>query len=139
MSFNYKIEEYHWRIIMLRTFVLRSTGWVILAIALIIVANGCGKKSPTSPPNNNGNSTARSISISGFYFIPSATNISVGDTVTWRNNDSVPHTVTSDAGSELHSPSLSLGQTYRHVFSAAGTFSYHCSVHPGMRGSVVVR
>ena len=80
------------------------------------------------------------VSISGFAFSPATLNIGVGDTVTWTNNEStaIPHTVTSDTGTELNSATLNPTNTYSHTFTTAGTFTYHCSIHPTMHGSVVV-
>lgn len=78
------------------------------------------------------------VNIMGFAFNPSSLTISAGDTVTWTNQDSVSHTVTSDTGSEISSSSLSQGSTYSHTFNQAGTFSYHCSIHTSMKGTVTV-
>lgn len=83
--------------------------------------------------------TPASVAISNFSFNPSALTVSVGTKVTWTNNDSVPHTVTSDTGNTLGSLTLSSGQSYSHMFTQVGTFSYHCSVHPGMTGTIVVQ
>jgi amicyanin len=78
------------------------------------------------------------VTIQGFVFNPSELNIKTGDTVTWTNKDSAPHTVVSDSGSELDSPSLSQGQTFSHTFNQAGTFNYHCGLHLSMKAKVVV-
>lgn len=78
------------------------------------------------------------IKISGYAFSPKSLTVNVGDSVVWTNEDSVSHTVTSDSGSELSSSFLSKGQTYPHTFSQKGTFLYHCSPHPGMKGTIVV-
>jgi plastocyanin len=81
-----------------------------------------------------------SVSISNLAYSPATININVGDTVTWTNNEAsnIPHTVTSDSGSELGSPLFGPGLTYSHTFSTAGTFAYTCTVHPTMHGTVVV-
>lgn len=79
------------------------------------------------------------VSISNLAYVPAAITVAMGDTVTWTNNDAVQHTVTSDTGTELQSPLLSQGQTYKHAFSATGTYLYHCTVHPNMHGSVIVQ
>ncbi len=77
--------------------------------------------------------------------------INVGDTVVWTNNDVMQHTVTSDSGNELSSSPLggassggyysspTSGGTYPHTFTTAGTYNYHCSIHPGMRGIIIVQ
>ncbi len=84
--------------------------------------------------------TAKSydVKISGYAFSPKSLTINVGDSVVWTNEDTVSHTVTSDSGGELDSQYLSKGQTYSHIFPQKGTFSYHCSPHPGMKGTIAV-
>lgn len=79
------------------------------------------------------------VSISGFAYVPSSVTVNVGDTVRWTQNDTAPHTVTSDSGGVLGSPTLSLGQTYSYTFSTAGTYTYHCTYHTYMHGTVVVQ
>jgi plastocyanin len=80
----------------------------------------------------------QSVSISNFAFSPATVNVNVGDTVTWTNNDAgVPHTASSDSG-VFDSGNLQTGGTLQHTFAAAGTFAYHCNVHPNMTGTVVV-
>ncbi len=78
------------------------------------------------------------IDIKNFAFNPSVLNIKVGTKVTWTNNDSAPHTITSDSGGILNSATLSTGQSFSFTFTNAGSFSYHCAIHPMMKGSVVV-
>jgi plastocyanin len=66
--------------------------------------------------------------------------VSTGTMVTWTNNDSIAHTVTSDDGTSFDSGALSPGQTFSHTFDTAGTFPYHCSIHgaASMSGTVQV-
>jgi plastocyanin len=71
-------------------------------------------------------------------FSPSSITTTVGTTVTWTNNDNMDHTVTADDNS-FDSGSIAVGGTYSRTFSSAGNFGYHCSIHPGMRGSVAVK
>ena len=82
---------------------------------------------------------AYAMDIKNFAFSQPAMTINKGDTITWTNKDSAPHTVTSDAGNELGSGNLAQRQSYSHTFSRAGTFSYHCAVHPSMTATVVVK
>ena len=58
--------------------------------------------------------------------------------MTWRNRDAEPHTVASTDGA-LKSSALDTDDAYSYRFGAAGTFTYHCSLHPYMTGAVVVR
>jgi plastocyanin len=62
----------------------------------------------------------------------------VGTTVTWTNTDSTSHTTTSDAIG-WNSGIVARGRQFSFAFQTAGTFPYHCDIHPGMVGTVVVR
>jgi len=71
-------------------------------------------------------------------FSPNPIAIKVGDTVTWTNNASVTHTSTSNTGA-WNTGSLAPGATSAAVtFTSAGTFAYHCAIHPSMTGTVIV-
>ena len=59
-------------------------------------------------------------------------------TVVWTNNDSVGHTITADQGAGPASGVINHGETYAFTFNTPGTFSYHCSIHPSMKGTVIV-
>jgi plastocyanin len=78
------------------------------------------------------------VSIDNFAFAPAAIVVKVGTSVTWTNNDGEPHTVAFDDG-QAHSPVLSVpNATFSHTFTDAGTFTYHCSIHAYMTGTVTV-
>ncbi len=78
------------------------------------------------------------IVMSNFAYSPSTLTVKKGTKITWRNNDSVAHTVTSDQGEELSSALLGKGDEYNHVFNNVGTHTYHCAPHPKMRATVTV-
>jgi plastocyanin len=78
-----------------------------------------------------------SVSIEGFAFSPSTVTVKVGDSVTWTNNDSAPHTATADDGS-FDTEQFGNGESSTLTFSTAGSFAYHCTIHPQMHGTVVV-
>jgi plastocyanin len=71
-------------------------------------------------------------------YAPDDLNVAVGTTVTWTNVDSVVHTSTSDA-TGWNSGAIDPGGRFSVAFQTAGTFPYHCTIHPGMVGRVVVR
>ncbi len=73
-----------------------------------------------------------------FGFDPSTLTIKVGTTVIWKNVSSAPHSVTSDDGQTFDSGNIAVGGTFRFTFKNAGTFSYHCNIHPYMRATIVV-
>ncbi|MDB4978100.1 MAG: plastocyanin [Candidatus Peribacteria bacterium] len=79
-----------------------------------------------------------SVSIQNFSFQPQTITVRRGSTLTWTNQDSASHTVTRDASDGPMSPTLSSGQSYSYTFNSTGTFTYHCSIHPDMHGTVVV-
>lgn len=97
---------------------------------------------PTATPSATVSKTPApasvSVNISNFAFNPPTLIVKKGTKVTWVNNDSAPHTVTSDSGSLLNSPTLALGQSFSFTFSNLGTFNYYCAIHPMMKGSVIV-
>jgi amicyanin len=77
--------------------------------------------------------------ISDYSFSPATLTVKQGTKVTWTNKDNVGHTVTSDSGPDsFDSGLLSNNQTFSFTFSKPGTYTYYCSVHPYMKGTVVV-
>jgi len=79
------------------------------------------------------------VSIVDLAFQPNSINVQIDDTVVWTNNGAVDHTVTSDGGAgPLSSPTLAPGGTYLFTFTSEGVYSYHCSIHATMHGTVVV-
>lgn len=92
--------------------------------------------SPTAPSGSTNMVTAITGS-SGFAFSPTTLTVSVGSTVTWQNMSSAPHTVTSDDGKTFDGM-LSTGGTFTFTFTKAGTYPYHCSIHPYMKAMIIV-
>lgn len=76
---------------------------------------------------------------------PSPLTVKTGTSVTWTNNDSSIHTVTSglpelgNVGTLFDSSLISPGNTFVHVFDKQGTFDYSCTLHPFMHGQVIVK
>jgi plastocyanin len=127
---------------------------LIFGAIVILLAIGIGLYffMPKSPvPNNLENNSLASnfqspntplkyeVTISEYKFSPLVTVVQKGSTVIWTNNDPVPHTVTSDSGTELSSPLIGAGNSYSHIFNVSGTFDYHCSIHTMMKGEVIVQ
>jgi amicyanin len=79
-----------------------------------------------------------SVTIADFSFTPSSISINQGDTVTWNNNGPTPHSATANDGS-FDTGILRKGQSGSHTFNEAGTYSYICTPHPYMKGTVVVQ
>lgn len=80
------------------------------------------------------------VTIQNFAFSPNSITVVIGvnNSVTWTNMDSTAHTVTADGGA-FNSGSLSTGQTFSFTFTTAGSYTYHCSIHPYMTGTVIVK
>lgn len=81
---------------------------------------------------------ATQINIDNYTFKPPTLTISAGTTVTWKNLDDDPHTATADNGA-FDSKGLAQGDTFSFRFTKPGTYSYHCSVHPFMKATIVVQ
>jgi plastocyanin len=111
---------------------------------------------PTAPPNpaaaisdpfqpHPRSAATAHVSIVDFGFSPATITVTVGTTVTWTNTGAVIHSVTSDTGAFDSSPScptgvcIDPGSSFSHVFSTAGTFTYHCRVHSSMHGTLIVK
>jgi plastocyanin len=94
---------------------------------------------PAAPPASTGG--GNSITIKNFAFDPSTLTVKTGTAVTWVNQDSAPHIIVSDTGSPaaFSSDSLSTGASYKFTFTQAGTYTYHCSIHLSMKGTIIVQ
>lgn len=122
---------------------------LIVIIAIIVVlgawyylmnknSGGNAVQAPTAQTQTPSASNATAtVSIQNFAFSPATLAIKAGTTVTWTNNDSVTHTVTSDTGG-LFSQTLAPGQSFTFTFASPDSVSYHCAIHPMMEGTVSV-
>lgn len=77
-----------------------------------------------------------SVDIVNFTFTPAVITVKSGAAVTWTNKDGDAHTV-AITGAPVSRP-LQNGEAYVHTFSQSGTYSYICTIHPNMHGTVVV-
>ena len=78
------------------------------------------------------------VTIEQFSFQPQRLTVKVGTTITWINKDSPEHTATGEGGLGPQSDRLGNGEGYSYTFTEAGTFPYHCTPHPSMKGTVEV-
>jgi plastocyanin len=78
------------------------------------------------------------LSIEHFKFLPPTLTVMPGTTVTWVNHDEETHTVTSGTG-VFASAGLDHDEKFSHTFTAPGTYTYFCALHPMMRATVVVK
>jgi plastocyanin len=140
----------------------RSTLAVIIIVVVVVAAgtlaltrksdtsNNSQTSSNNSQPSSNNKSAsnnsssqpaAGTINIKDMMFTPSQISVAVGGTVTWTNNDTTAHTVVDDL-SNVDGPNsgdIAPGQSYSFKFTKAGSYQYHCSIHPSMRGTIVVK
>jgi plastocyanin len=96
---------------------------------------------PSPAPSGSSSSVAIVVGASTLgnrAYAPDDLNVATGTTVTWTNTDSVDHTSTSDA-TGWNSGTVAPGGQFSFAFQAPGTYRYHCAIHPGMVGTVVVR
>jgi plastocyanin len=77
------------------------------------------------------------VTIDNFTFKPEAITIPKGTKLEWENDDDIPHTVVETQGKFL-SPALDTEDKYAFTFDVPGTYEYFCSLHPHMKGKVVV-
>ena len=76
------------------------------------------------------------VMIDNFTFEPAQLTVKVGTTVTWKNRDDIPHTIVS-AG-KFRSKTLDTDDSFSFTFTAAGDYTYFCSLHPHMTGTIKV-
>jgi amicyanin len=78
------------------------------------------------------------VNIFNYKFDPETVTIKAGTTVTWTNKDEIPHTVASTDKTFKDSAGLDTGDSYSYTFTKPGTYSYYCTLHPFMKGTIVV-
>jgi plastocyanin len=137
---------------------------IVALIIIVVVIMVCGgvylamqarnDNSDTTQPANNSDmsnmemnndttnpqaTATNSVSIANMAFAPANITVKKGTTVTWTNNDTTTHTVTENDGHPgPDSGPVQPGQTYNFTYDTAGTFKYHCAIHPNMVGTVTV-
>ena len=87
------------------------------------------------PGGMTGGAPAAEVSIGFADYTPAQTNVLAGDTVEWTNDSARTHTVTDDFGA-YDSGVLASSMKFVHEFAQPGTFTYHCRLHPYIRGEV---
>lgn len=139
---------------MSRGYRLPMTAVVVIG-AIMLIATACGSGSTSTPAPSttataSGGGATAAVAITNFAFTPQKITVKVGTTVTWTNNDSVQHTVTSASDLTTSATNTSLfdsglfgqGQTFSYKFTKAGTYFYVCTIHrslPAMHGEVIVQ
>jgi plastocyanin len=124
---------------------------VFLACCLAALLAACGRDATTpsaaaqgvviTPAPTRAVSTAPAgprITIDNFTFTPAALTVAAGTIVTWVNHDDIPHTVTAQDHA-FSSSGLDTDDHFSHAFTASGTYTYYCTIHPKMTATISVR
>jgi plastocyanin len=108
----------------------RLTARVILALSLLLMA----------PRALDAQSThgVHTVTVVGMKFVPDKLEVHPGDTIVWKNDDIVPHTVTATDKS-FDSGAIISGKSWHHVVQKKGRLAYSCTFHPTMKGTLVVK
>ncbi|MHB8896258.1 MAG: cupredoxin domain-containing protein [Candidatus Geothermincolia bacterium] len=116
----------------------------VLIVSLVVFA-GCSSTKTTTPttpkttpkttPSTTPSGTSSTVSVVDFSFQPATLTVKTGGTVTWKNNGATAHDITF---TDFTSGALQPGLSFSHTFNTAGTFPYHCAIHPSMTGTIVV-
>ena len=108
---------------------------MVCVLALTVSAStllaGVAKAQKSAPQTHT-------VVIHNFAFQPPELTVNIGDTIVWKNTDIVSHTVTAKDGS-FDSDEIKPGKSWKFVAKKAGTFSYSCSPHPNMHGTLSMK
>jgi plastocyanin len=126
---------------------------VFLVTLAVTLCSGCGGSDdinqPVNRPEHSISIVSRAETRATEAFSPNPISVPVNADVHWYNDDRAAaggqyggssgtiHTITSDDLSFL-SGNLTPGRTFEHTFETPGTYTYHCSIHPTMRGTITV-
>jgi plastocyanin len=113
----------------MRTIKSRSRVATAFGVVLLVAAATFAARSAPA--------TVAEVDIDQFTFLPQRITVKAGTTVTWINEDDVPHTVAS-SGKVFKSKALDTADKFSFTFTTPGTYEYFCSLHPHMTGAVVV-
>ena len=89
-------------------------------------------------PNNAATGPVASVTMDHNTFIPNEITVAPGTTVTWTNNETMPHTVV-DQNKGFRSKTIVKDGTFSFTFTTAGDYNYLCSIHPNMKGTITVK
>lgn len=131
---------------------------VVLAIGGLLLVSGGDDNQSATPSNQSstessethsdggasqdeaGVAETETVNIQDSAYSPANIRVKKGATVTWTNQDSIQHDIMPDEESDNFKASelLSQGESYSFTFNEVGTYTYHCTPHPFMKGSVEV-
>jgi plastocyanin len=100
---------------------------------------GIGRTTIAADASSSKDTKTFQIEIRNFAFAPKTLTVPVGARVVWTNHDEEPHVVTSAGSMFASSKALDTSDSYTVTFSKSGTYTYYCSIHPMMVGSIIVQ
>jgi plastocyanin len=117
----------------------RLAAGIILLLSVFVISNSCNKENTYGNSGGDGSKGpgANEVFIQNMAFKPGTITVTVNTTINWTNKDGLDHTVTSNTGL-FDSGIMKSNGTYSYKFTSAGTYSYHCTIHPTMTGTVQV-
>jgi plastocyanin len=120
---------------------MKKFKWIFGMAAIMVMAFTLTAGTRLIPAESPGDKPAGSaaVKIDNFSFGPATITIPAGSTVTWTNNDDVPHVVTSDDNKMFKSKALDTDDRFSFTFTKPGTYSYYCAIHPRMTAKIVVQ
>jgi plastocyanin len=116
---------------------MKSKKWILSAVLTVAAAVAVSTR-PGLTVKAADQMGPAAVKIDNFSFGPQTLTVAPGTTVTWTNNDDVPHTVVSD-DKAFKSKALDTDDKFSYTFDKPGTYNYFCSVHPKMTAKVVVK
>jgi plastocyanin len=120
---------------------MKRITWIfgLAAIVLTAFALTAGTSAIPAESSSDKPASGAAIKIDNFSFGPATITIPAGSTVTWTNNDDVPHVVTSDDNKMFKSKALDTDDHFSFTFAKPGTYNYYCAIHPKMTAKIVVQ
>jgi len=116
---------------------------VIIVGVILYIMNQSGTMQQSNPSQRQTQTVSspaiaqNAVTIQNMTFSPATLSVKVGDKVTWINEDSIGHSATADDNS-FDTGVIAQGQSVSATFSKVGTYTYHCSVHPNMKATIIV-
>ncbi len=117
---------------------MKNARWMLGFVLTIMAAFGSIAITHPGVAKAGDQPSSAAVKIDNFSFGPASLIVAAGTTVTWTNNDDVPHTVVSD-DKVFKSKALDTDDKFSYTFTKPGTYNYFCSVHPKMTAKVVVQ
>jgi plastocyanin len=122
----------------------RSASPVVLLCCLALAPlAGCGSSDSGGDKGaSKGPPADKTVDMKDIQFVPKAVSIKAGQTIEWKNSDSVGHNVTEEkgpGGKKFASSLVNNGDTFKHTFTTPGTYDYVCTIHPNQTGTVTVK